>query len=421
VIYINQLNYIEFVFKNINTMSAFQNSSYGGRGGREQGQRRTGGSASTFGSLTIANLSARDTKLAATDDDVMSTTSYSSIATFQSTYHIKTRMFERSITRKQVGKAIKHGQLIKNSEEVSTSMIVYNDIVVIAAVSRERIIAMRAAEEYAIGQQISFGTTSEGANNRAGTEGINSSWRQQPFAPTPCVVAVTVWRLDNTTSLESEEEYKLHADFMKCIANESDLGGRLSHSSLLRDPQTVESEAIQILLQAESKFPPDRLAAILNFLGVNPELEVVVFTCLHHVAWQGFPLLVEHLLRLGAIPDRKSNSKKKYPPVFYALSSVVPAAVRENPAIRVAVVKLLLPSHSHNIDEMCNGFSLLHKSVFGGHQEIAQILLDKGANPDIRNKYNETPRDLALANGLLLSYRDNNAAAPNVLSGSPEG
>jgi len=409
-------------------MSAFQNSSYGGRV-REQGQRRTGGSASTFGSLTLANLStrpnlsARDTKLAATDDDVMSTTSYSSIATFQSTYHIKTRMFERNITRKQVGKAIKHGQLIKNSEEESTSMIVYNDIVVIAAVSRERIIAMRAAEEYAIEQQISFGTMSEGANTRAGTEGINSSWRPQPFAPTrgPCVVAVTVWRLDNTTSLESEKEYKLHADFMKCIANESDLGGRLSHSSLLRDPQTVESEAIQILLQAENTFSPDRLAAILNFLGVNPELEVVVFTCLHHVAWQGFPLLVEHLLRLGAIPDRKSNSKKKYPPVFYALSSVVPAAVRENPAVRVAVVKLLLPSHSHNIDEMCNGFSLLHKSVFGGHQEIAQMLLDKGANPDIRNKYNETPRDLALANGLLLSYHDNNAAAPNVLSGSPEG
>lgn len=164
-----------------------------------------------------------------------------------------------------------------------------------------------------------------------------------------------------------------------------------------RDRDQVERQAIGILLQAESKFSPnrlDRLKAILNFLGVicvNQEYKLVRFTCLHHAAWQGFSSLVEELLRLGAIPNRKSNSKKKYPPIFYALSSVVPSAVQKNPALRIKVVELLLPHHIDNIDEKCNGSTLFNKAVYGGHQDIARMLLENGANPVILTKQGEKP------------------------------
>lgn len=85
---------------------------------------------------------------------------------------------------------------------------------------------------------------------------------------------------------------------------------------------------------------------------------------------------------------------------------MVPDAVKENPALRIKVVELLLPSHTDNIDEMCNGSTLFHKAVYGGHQEIAELLLVNGANPNIPTKYGETPE--RLEGGWVLTKTDSN-------------
>lgn len=181
-------------------MSGFQNSRYGGRG--------RSGAAATFGSLTQANLSTRPNLTARNtddgdtdDDDVMSTKSCSSIATFKDTFHSILRSTERNIEREKIGEAIKKGKLI--SIEEGKSMMVYNDIVVI--VTTNDIDSMRLAEKNAIVNQILVETGAE-------TEGINGQWPRQTSAQTK-KVAVTAWRLENTYPLDTDEEYQLLADF----------------------------------------------------------------------------------------------------------------------------------------------------------------------------------------------------------------
>lgn len=171
---------------------------------------------------------------------------------------------------------------------------------------------------------------------------------------------------------------------------------------------SVQDKLANILNEAERNFPPERLAAVLNFQGDKaPD-----FTMLHHFAYQGFPELITLALRLGADPRLKANSKKQYTPIFYALSKEVPAAVTEH--TRWEIVSTLLATGRVEIDEICFGVTILQTAVYRGMSTIAQRLLDLGADPDmVMPEYRETPRGTAAAKGMALHYRTevDNAAA----------
>jgi hypothetical protein len=340
--------------------------------------------------LTAANLSQLGNSNATLrgnfdEDDVMSVTSYSSIASFQSTYHSRHRCYERDVKRHEIGVAIKHGQLIKNAEDENSSMIVHNDLVVIVASSGKRMLDMRDATEDIIEKQISIKDY------------------QGPL------VAVTVWRMKNTYPLQSAEEYEMR-DTINDLLTDAWAASVCYHTkNWVTARIKVQNRMLKTLQEAESKFGRDRLAAILNFLGVTPSLQVIDIPSLHYAVWNGYTRIVKEMLRIGADLNLRSNSKKQYPPVFYAVSSYVPFVVRQNPDIRKEIVELFLNHESPpEINTVVKrDTTLLHKAVYIEHQQLAQLLLDRGADPDIKSTYGETPRQMAIEKGLELNYREN--------------
>ena len=63
------------------------------------------------------------------------------------------------------------------------------------------------------------------------------------------------------------------------------------------------------------------------------------------------------------------------------------------------VAQLLLERGANPNLQDEGGFTPLHGATSWGHTAIAQLLLDRGANPNLQNKYGETPLQAAAAEG----------------------
>ncbi len=69
--------------------------------------------------------------------------------------------------------------------------------------------------------------------------------------------------------------------------------------------------------------------------------------------------------------------------------------------MRKGVVRLAyLIAHGANVNErFSNGLTPLHIAAVAGQEAVVELLLDKGADPDVRDDFGKTPYDLAFEHG----------------------
>ncbi|MBM3580169.1 MAG: hypothetical protein FJX34_05295, partial [Alphaproteobacteria bacterium] len=94
------------------------------------------------------------------------------------------------------------------------------------------------------------------------------------------------------------------------------------------------------------------------------------------------PELLELMLQAGADPNTQDPD---------GTALLMRQVVLENSAN----AKILI-EHGANIDLSYNGDSLLHRVVLAGDPELTRLLLERGANPHLRNHQGLTPLDMAL-------------------------
>ena len=144
-------------------------------------------------------------------------------------------------------------------------------------------------------------------------------------------------------------------------------------------------------------------AELLIAEGANPSaLDRTGAAPLHWAAQQGHAALVELLVSHGASTGVIGSS----------LQQPLPPLHRAAIAGHLAVVQLLLRTGHVAVDTAdCNQWTALHYTAQKGQDSVAQLLLERGAQPNVRADRGRCPLHVATRNGhdcvarLLLSHR----------------
>jgi len=112
-----------------------------------------------------------------------------------------------------------------------------------------------------------------------------------------------------------------------------------------------------------------RYRDVMKFL-IDEGADVSSADLLYHVVWRGEKEITEALIKKGANVNTVSRSWGGYPVPLYASWSGNPA-----------VLELLL-AHGANPNADDGGWSLLHYEIWADDARMAGVLLDKGANPN---------------------------------------
>lgn len=101
--------------------------------------------------------------------------------------------------------------------------------------------------------------------------------------------------------------------------------------------------------------------------------------------------LVFLLLKLGANPNIKSNIND-YGRLHHAITPLFFMSIKEPNEIRTIIADLLIRfgKADPNIQQDYTGLTPLMKTVFYNNIEMAKLLLEHGANPNIKDKYGNT-------------------------------
>ena len=291
--------------------------------------------------------------------------------TFVETHHGLERMAERDISRKEVSSALKHGfrRQIRNS--FGRLCVTYKDLVVILAerdlVSFDR--AARGAEENMI--------LIENPDAPQRTSGVQkiivTVYRDNSCRTRPNLEAC----METWTEL-SGAEYETWNCILRCICT-SDLDNR--HSAL-----------IDLLELGEREHGGERLADILNWT-ISKDLQIhlpflVRLPLLSHAAYRGDHESVRILLGYNC----RANILDQYPtklqpPLHYALTSTNDSLSCEDQ--RLVVTLLVEHLTKEDINTFACGYTALHRALYLRDIDICRLLLRKGANPSIINKYQE--------------------------------
>lgn len=309
------------------------------------------------------------------EDDMMSISSYSSISSFQSTFHSKQRLMQRDFSRDAIGHVIKRGVVLR--EEEGKALIKFENI--IAIVSTPNLAELKDETEDAISNLVDIQNESS-------------------IVKGPKKVLVTAWR-ENSMGLDNIDEYNTYnyliEGFTGIRASEAD--------DMSKRPIDVTGEEFLSRLQAAADKHKDRLPAILDFTGSTASC-FVKYTFLHLAVYHGMVSVVQKLIDFGCNVNAVANSKKKYTPIFYAFSKNAPPYVQSCPDIREQVVQLLLDTNQIVVDDVRNGDTILTKAIYLKLPTTAQVLLDLGADPDRKSSYGQTPREQAADMGLSLRF-----------------
>jgi ankyrin repeat protein len=180
-------------------------------------------------------------------------------------------------------------------------------------------------------------------------------------------------------------------------------------SAFLIAAQAGQVEAARLLLERGAKLhEPDRYGATPLIYAAKTGRLVMVkflldcgakrdardkagFTALHEAADRGYAEVVEFLISLGAEPNTRSD----YPstPLHNAANGAY-----TNELCYVAVAKVLLAHDADVNARMLKNQTPLHRAAIWGHPQIMQVLLENGADPNIRDDDGKTALDLATAN-----------------------
>lgn len=162
-------------------------------------------------------------------------------------------------------------------------------------------------------------------------------------------------------------------------------------------------QGADVNIQAANKMTPLILAAIYNepdiaeiLIGRKANInadDTYQWTALHYAANNGFLKFVSLLIQ---------NEKVRINDTTNFYSTALHLAVRGGHA---AVVNQLIQTHGMDLNvQDYNGDTPLHLAAERGYLNIAQALINKGANPNLRNKKGLKPSAVAKANQYIPMY-----------------
>jgi len=127
----------------------------------------------------------------------------------------------------------------------------------------------------------------------------------------------------------------------------------------------------------------------------NGPMPLTIGTCLEYAIYHSPLAFIRTLLELGADPNEEDAAG--FPPLIAALSCHQ-AAPGARVRTEVAEIVALLLSYGADPDQRgINDYTALHMAAAVNHPEAVRLLLDAGADPNLRTRIDdyETPRELA--------------------------
>ena len=133
----------------------------------------------------------------------------------------------------------------------------------------------------------------------------------------------------------------------------------------------------------------------------NGRLPITIGSCLVYAIYHSPLAFIRTLLDIGADPNAPANDG--FPPLIAALSCArdVPGSTKR--ADVDDVLRLLLSCGADPNQRGVNDYTALHMAVAERQALAVQILLDAGADPELRTRIDEceTPLEMATAAGLV--------------------
>jgi len=167
------------------------------------------------------------------------------------------------------------------------------------------------------------------------------------------------------------------------------------------DDRCAEAAKLQRIDEAFETGDLSALRAAVDDPAVIPngQMPLTVGSCLVHAVYRSPLAFIRTLLEIGA--DVNAPVDDGFPPLIAALSCTrqVPGS---KPRTDVAdVLKLLLSFGADPNQRGINDYTPLHMAVAEGNALAVQILLDGGADPELRTRIDdcETPLEMARATG----------------------
>ena len=168
------------------------------------------------------------------------------------------------------------------------------------------------------------------------------------------------------------------------------------------DERCAKARKLQRIDEAFAAGDLDALRAALDDPGAVPNgpMPLTIGSCLVHAVNRSPTAFIRTLLELGADPNAPADDG--FPPLIAALSSAQQAPGATPRTDVDEVLRLLLAFHADPNQRGINDYTPLHMAVAVRHPLAVQILLDGGADPDLRTRIDdhETPQEMAVAAGL---------------------
>ena len=168
------------------------------------------------------------------------------------------------------------------------------------------------------------------------------------------------------------------------------------------EERCAEAKAIQRIDEAFRKGDLDALRAAVNDPTVIPNglMPNTIGTCLVYAIYHSPFAFIRTLLEMGACPNAPVDDG--FPPLIAALSCARDVAGAKRRTDIDEILKLLLRSGADPNQRGINDYTPLHMAVAERDSLAVQILLDGGADPELRMRIDEceTPLEMATAAGL---------------------
>jgi len=132
----------------------------------------------------------------------------------------------------------------------------------------------------------------------------------------------------------------------------------------------------------------------------NGAMPPIIGSCLVYAIYHSPLPFIRTLLEIGANPNAPANDG--FPPLIAALSCGCEAPGARPRTDVEEIIRLLLSFGADPNQRGINDFTPLHMAVAARNARAIEILLDQGADPELRTRIDdlETPREMARAAGL---------------------
>ncbi|WP_240125722.1 ankyrin repeat domain-containing protein [Thermomonas alba] len=165
--------------------------------------------------------------------------------------------------------------------------------------------------------------------------------------------------------------------------------------------------AVTVLMLAAALGLPDVVARLLQAGADLHAVDAQGQSALHCAAIYGFTArerprlmaLLDTLLLAGADPH--AATRAGLTPLLLLLGARAEPGTPANEDVLLGALQRLLDEDVRLDDRDSRGYGPLHLAALHGLQRVARALLDAGANPDLRDNLNRSPRDIALMRGYV--------------------